>query len=53
MIISESLKEEIDLTITEKTKGKFNKSEIENLTHRYHKGIKIGNNDVNNVLISI
>ena len=45
-IISESLKEEINCTITEKLKGEFKKREIENLTHRYHKGIKKGNNDV-------
>ena len=31
-IIPESLKEEIDITITEKMKEKYNRSEIENIT---------------------
>ena len=52
-IISESLKEEINLTIIEKIKGKSNKSEFKNFTHQPHKEIKIGNNDIDKVLISI
>ena len=52
-IISESLKEEINLTITEKMKEKYNKSEIKNLAHQHNKRIKTRNNDADNVLISI
>ena len=52
-IISESLKRKISLMITEKTKEKYNKNEIENLTRQHHNGIKTGNNDVDNVMISI
>ena len=36
-IIYESLKEEINLTITENLKEKFNKSKVENFTYQYQK----------------
>ena len=48
-----NLKEEIDITIAEKLEGKYSKSEIENLTQKYHSKIKTGINDVDNVQISL
>ena len=52
-IIEESLVEEINLTIAEKLKGKYSESEIASLTQKFHKGIKTGVDQVDNVLISV
>ena len=53
-VIAEGLREEIDLTIKDKLEEKnYSASEIVSLTQKYHKGIKTGINEVDNVLISI
>ena len=52
-IMDEALVEEINLTIAAKLKGKKSESEIEDLTSRYHKKIKTGIDDVDNVRIII
>ena len=53
-VIAEGLKEEIDLTIKEKlVEKKYSASEIVDLTQKYHKGIRTGIDEVDNVLISI
>ena len=51
--IADNLNEEIDLTIRAKLEDKKSKSEIVSLTQRYHDGIQAGNNEVNNVRITI
>ena len=48
-----NLKEEIDLTIKAKLKGKYEKSEIVSLTQKYHDKIKTGVDAVDNVRISL
>ena len=45
--------EEINLTITEKLKGKYSDSEIASLTQKFQKGIKTGVDQVGNVFISV
>ena len=53
-VIAEGLREDIDLTIKDKLEEKnYSVSEIVSLTQKYHKGIKTGINEVDNVLISI
>ena len=52
-VIAENMKTEIDLTIEEKLRGKYNASEIASLTRKYHAGVKTGIDEVDNVLISI
>ena len=52
-VIAENMKTEIDLTIEEKLRGKYNASEIASLTQKYHAGVKTGIDEVDNVLISV
>ena len=52
-IMYQALVEEINLTIVAKLKGKTSESEIQDLTQRYHKGIKTGIDEVDNVKIII
>ena len=44
-----NLKEEIDLTITEKLERKYSKSKIRSITQKYHAKIKTGINEIDNV----
>ena len=46
-----NLKEEIDLTIEAKLKGKYEKSEIVSYTQKYHDNIKTGVDAVDTVRI--
>ena len=53
-VIAEGLREEINLAIKDELVEKnYSTSEIVSLTQKYHKGIKTGINEVDNVLISI
>ena len=51
--IDANLKEDIDLTIQEKLKGKKSESERISITQKYHDGIKTGISEVDNVRISV
>ena len=51
--IAEAMKEEITLPIAEKVDMKYSIRETESLTQKYHKGLKTGIDEVDNVRISI